>query len=229
MPDDIALTIRRRFPRPDPALLQAFAEAPTGNICDAQGRRGALSHHIKPISRAVKFCGPALVVDAGPRDNLAAWAALDVAEAGDVVVIATTDYQEASVIGDNYVAMARNAGVCAVVTDGVVRDIAGIDEVGLPVRARGLSPNSPWKNGPGTVGLSASIGGIFVHSGDILVGDVDGVVVVPLASAAEVGAALAAVLDKERAAQAAIAGGARAPGWLADAYRDKGVRWLDGE
>ena len=102
------------------------------------------------------------------------------------MVIETGDYEFASVVGDLLLGMARNKGLVACVTDGLVRDIDGIDKVGMPVFARGLSPNSPFKDGPGEIGLSVVIGGLAIHSGDILVGDKNGVAVVPRERAAEV-------------------------------------------
>jgi 4-hydroxy-4-methyl-2-oxoglutarate aldolase len=222
-----ALIIRRNFDRPSAELLQAFAGVPTGNVCDSQGRIGALDYRIKPVSAAVSFCGCALPVDAGPRDNLAAWAALEVARPGDVILIRTGEFCESSVIGDVFAGMARNGGVVAIVTDGVVRDVPGIDAVGIPVFARGVSPNSPWKNGPGRVGLPIAIGGMTVDAGDIVVGDQDGVVVVPRSAAGAVAEALKGVLAKEVTMDKGVKAGLVVPGWLEEARRVKGVTYLD--
>jgi regulator of RNase E activity RraA len=123
--------------------------------------------------------------------------------------------------------MARNGGVAAVVTDGVVRDIPGIDAVGIPVFACGVSPNSPQKNGPGRIGLPIVIGGVAVDAGDIVVGDQDGVVVVPRARAAAVAAALEAVLVKEANMDEAVKAGRVVPAWLEEAKRLKGVTYTD--
>jgi 4-hydroxy-4-methyl-2-oxoglutarate aldolase len=117
--------------------------------------------------------------------------------------------------------------VAAIVTDGVVRDIPGIEAVGIPVFARGVSPNSPWKNGPGRVGLPMTIGGVTVDAGDIVVGDQDGVVIIPRASAAAVAEALAAVLAKEVKMDEGVKAGLAAPGWLEEARRVKGVTYID--
>jgi len=130
---ETALTIKRNFPRAAQELVQKFGNLPTGNVCDAQGRVGALDYRIKPVSETTQFCGTALTVDSGPRDNLAAWAALDIAKPGDVILITTGGHLDSSVAGDLYVGMAKNAGVAAIVTDGVVRDLPGINTVGIPV------------------------------------------------------------------------------------------------
>ena len=98
---------------------------------------------------------------------------------GDVLVISTGDWVGSAVIGDLIVGMFGNAGVAGVVTDGAVRDIVGLEDVGVPIYARALTPNSPQKNGPGEVGLSVSIGGVTVNTGDLIVADRDGVVCLP--------------------------------------------------
>lgn len=214
----------RAFPRPEPGLVAAFADTPTGFVVDAMGRRGALSADIRRLCGSGVFVGTALTVWTVPRDNLAPYAALDAARPGDVLVVTNGGARDASILGDLAIGMARNCGVIAVVTDGLVRDIAGIREVGIPVHAPGLSPNSPFKNGPGEIGGTVSIGGVAVSAGDIVVGDEDGVVVVPLARAAAVRDALAAVRKKEAEMDAAVRGGLRAPAWLADVLAGPGVQ-----
>jgi 4-hydroxy-4-methyl-2-oxoglutarate aldolase len=224
---ETALTIKRNFTRTAQKFVTQFMNLPTGNVCDAQGRVGALDYRIKPVGGVSQFCGTALTVDSGPRDNLAAWAALESARPGDIVLVATGGHLASSVVGDLYVGMAKNAGVAAIVTDGVVRDLPGINAVGIPVFARGICPNSPWKNGPGRVGLPIIIGGVSVNAGDIVVGDQDGVVVVERRTAPAVADALTAVLAKEKKMEAAVKAGMKVPGWLKEAYDAKGVRYLD--
>jgi len=224
---EAALTINRGFDRTAAQLAKQFHQIPTGNICDAQGRAGAIDYRIKPIGRAAGFAGVALTVHAGPRDNLAPWAAMEIASPGDVIMIATGDHTATSVIGDIYVGMAKNAGVTAIVTDGVVRDVPGIEAAGIPVFARGVSPNSPWKNGPGSVGLPVVLGGVIVEAGDIVAGDRDGVVIVSRLRAAAVLEELKTVRKKEEQMEAAVKAGQIVPGWLAETLKTKGVQYLD--
>jgi 4-hydroxy-4-methyl-2-oxoglutarate aldolase len=227
MADPPVLTINRAVRRPDPALVAGFAGAPTGFVADAQGRQGALAHALRPVTRATRFAGPALTVKARPIDNLACWAALEWVKPGDVVVVATGGGEEAAVVGDNFVGMAKNCGAVAVVTDGLVRDVPGLDEIGLPVVARGVTPNSPWKDGPGEIGLAVSLGGVVIRAGDVLVGDGDGVVVVPQETLRKVLDELAAVTLKEGKMEAAIRAGQKVPAWLPETLRAKGVRYID--
>lgn len=225
MASNTVLTIHRTFRRAETALVEKLAGVPTGFAVDALGRSGALDPAIRPLV-AGSFCGTALTVETVPRDNLAPWAALSLARPGDVLVVATGP-GEASVMGDILIGMARNAGIVAVVTDGYVRDIGGLEEVGIPVLARGLSPNSPFKNGPGVVGAPIAIGGRSVAPGDIVLGDRDGAVVVPADKAARVIAALEGVREKERRSDEAVRAGAVRPDWLEARMAQEDVAYVD--
>jgi len=221
------LTIRKDWPRLDRPTLYVFAGTPTGHLVDAMGRQGALHHTIKPVWSGPAFVGNALPVWTSARDNLAPYAALAVARPGDVVLCAIQGYDQGSVMGDVMIGMFRNAGIVAAVTDGLVRDVAGIREVGIPVYATGVSPNSPFKNGPGGVGVPITLGGVIVEPGDLVLGDSEGVVVCPRARVAEVRAALAEVRKKEAAMEAWVRDGVTQPEWLAGALAERGVRYVD--
>ena len=177
------LTIRRRPAAPSAELLRPFLEAPTGWLIDAMSGRGAMDTAIKPLAPEIpamrRFVGPALTCWCGPNDNLALLAAVSLAEPGDVIVAACEGFTGSGMAGDLVVGMTRNRGAAALVTDGMVRDRDGIVAVGLPVFCRGVTPNSCVRSGPGTVGLPVTAGGVPVATGDLLLGDADGVVVVP--------------------------------------------------
>ena len=206
--DPPLLTVRRRFTRPDMALVEALRGVQTGFVVDGMDGSGALHHRIKPIDPALAgFVGVAVTCDCGPADNLAVFAALDIAGPGDVLVCATNAYEGTAVIGDLMAGMARNKGVAALVTDGLVRDQIGLRQVGLPVFAAGVTPNSPARQGPGTAGLPIVVGGVSVASGDVLVGDLDGVVVIPRERLAAVVERLVVIRQKEAALDAAVRGG----------------------
>jgi 4-hydroxy-4-methyl-2-oxoglutarate aldolase len=131
------------------------------------------------------------------------------------------------VTGDLLVGMARNCGAAAIVTDGVVRDVAGILAVGMPVCCAGVSPNSPVRNGPGTVGLPVVVGGVAIASGDIMVGDADGVVVVPQAIAAELVKRLVDIRAAEAMLEAKVKSGLRIPDFIADVLSSPRVEIID--
>lgn len=226
--DPVALTIRRDFPRPDPALVEAFAGAPTGFVTDAFNGRGCMDSRIKPIDPGMTCLGVAVTAYCGPTDNLAAMAILDFVKPGDVIIIATTGDENAAVIGDHWAAYARKIGAAGIVCDGLVRDVDGILGVGIPCFARGHNPNSGFKNGPGEINLGVSCGGVAVQPGDIVVGDRDGIVVVPRAEAARVAENLAAVRAKEAEVEKKIKSGAKLQFWNeATAQARGGVRYVD--
>jgi 4-hydroxy-4-methyl-2-oxoglutarate aldolase len=166
--------------RPPAAAIERLRGASTSFIVDAMGGVGALDWRIKPIVGASLF-GVALTCDCGPGDNLALLAATEQSQPGDVLVAATGAFTGAAVVGDLLLGIARNRGVVGFVTDGLVRDVANLEALNLPVYAAGVTPNSPGKRGPGAVGLPIVCGGLVVSSGDVVIGDSDGVVVVPRA------------------------------------------------
>jgi len=202
--DPPVLTLRRRLERPRPDLVRQLAGVATSHIVDALGGCGALEA-IKPIDPGnASFCGAVLPCETGPSDNLALLAALSFAEPGDVIVAAAAGFTGSAVIGDNVALMARNRGVAAIVTDGMARDSRGIVEAGLPVFARGVTSNSCVRTGPGRVGFPIVAAGVQLQAGDIVVGDCDGVVVIPASEQVSVLARLAKVLAAEQALQARI-------------------------
>lgn len=226
--DPIALTIRRNIARARPELLAQFQNQPTGYVTDAINGKGCLDYRIKPLDSSFSFCGSAITAFCGPMDNLAAMAALDVAKPGDVIVIATKNDETAAVIGDHWAYWAKKVGVVGVVCDGLVRDIVGLLRVGLPVFARGLTPNSGFRNGPGEVNLGLSCGGVTIAPGDIIVADRDGVVSIPLASAEEVAAKLKLVYEKEMAVEDEVKRVSERRFWNEESVRNRGgVRYLD--
>jgi 4-hydroxy-4-methyl-2-oxoglutarate aldolase len=170
--------------RPPAELVERFRGAPTSFVVDAMGGTGALDWRIKPLVGR-SLVGVALTCDCGPVDNLAFMAALAECRPGDVLVVATGGYVGAAVTGDLLIGVAHNRGAAGFVTDGLVRDLDDLETIGLPVFAMGVTPNSPQRRGPGTVGLPVVCGGVTIASGDVVVGDRDGVVVVPRARIAE--------------------------------------------
>jgi 4-hydroxy-4-methyl-2-oxoglutarate aldolase len=203
------LTIHRGFRRPDKALIEAFRGAQTSHLADAMDGRGALDYRIKPLDPSnASFVGPALTAFAYPADIVAMFGALSEAEPGDVIVVANDGYTRTAVFGDIAAGMMKNKGVAAFVTDGLARDKAGIVATRLPVFCQGIQPNSPAMNGPGVVGAPITLGDVHVEPGDVIVGDADGVVVVPAARLRQVLDRLAQVRAAEARTVALIEQGA---------------------
>ena len=202
--DPSRLVIRARFPRLSEAQLAPFRSRTTSFLVDAMNGRGALDHVIKPLDPASRFVGTALTARAGARDNLAALAALDLIEPGDVVIIATQGFTGTATLGDNMAKIAQMRGAVALVTDGMVRDASEIIELGVPCFCQGVTPNSAFPSGPGEVGLPLALGEVAVDAGDLVMGDRDGVVIVPRAQIDAVAAQLELVAAAETALQGRI-------------------------
>jgi 4-hydroxy-4-methyl-2-oxoglutarate aldolase len=203
------------FDRPDPAWVAQLRDTPTGFLVDAMGGSGALDFRMAPaVAEQYAFCGVALTCHTGPADNLALIHALEAVQPGDVIVACTDGYTGCAVTGDLVLGMARNRGAVGFVTDGCVRDRVGLRKVGLPAWAMGVTPNSPHRSGPGTVGHPVSLGSVPVCSGDIIVADLDGVVIVPRARVPQVLARLPAIREAEAKADEAVRQGAIRPGFL---------------
>ncbi len=224
--DPVALTIRRNIERPSKMIMKAFAGMPTGFVTDAYNGKGCLDYAIKPLLPAMNFSGSAITAFCGPMDNLAAMAILDFARKGDVIVIATTGDDTAATIGDLWAFWAKKIGVAAIVCDGLVRDVTGLLKVDIPVFTRGIKPNSAFKNGPGEINTTVTCGGVAISAGDIIVGDRDGVVAVPLAEAAHVVERLELVKKKEADAEAKVKKGVKLKFWDPDALGSR-LHYID--
>ena len=205
--DPPRLVIRATFARLGEAQLAPFRDRTTSFVVDAMNGRGALDHAIKPLDPGSRFIGTALTARAGACDNLAALAALDRIEPGDVLIVATQGFTGTATLGDNMARIAQLRGAVAVVIDGMVRDAAEIVELGLPCFCRGVTPNSAFPSGPGEVGLPLALGEVAVDAGDLVMGDRDGVVVVPRDKIAVVAERLERVAALEAEMHAKVARG----------------------
>ncbi len=169
-----------RIKRADPKLIAALGQLPTSTIHEAQGQVGALAHTVRPIYPGMKCCGSACTVHSHGGDNLMLHKAIYVAEPGDVIIHDGDDWLESNVWGEVMTTGAMQRGVAGFVTSGVVRDIEPIHAKGFPIFSQGVSMKWGHKAALGTINHPIVCGGVAVNPGDIIVGDDDGVVVVPL-------------------------------------------------
>jgi RraA family protein len=192
--------IRRRIERTPAALVEAFRDFDSPTISDLMNRLYTMSPAIRGLSGPeLRVLGPACTVRVFPGDNLMVHKSLDIAAPGDVVVVDAGGSEMNAVLGDIVSTKARHRKLAGFVIDGYVRDIEGIRTLGFPVFARGVTPIGPLHRGPGEVNFPVQCGGIVVHPGDVIVGDPNGVVVIPQASAST----LLERLRQRRAAEAA--------------------------
>ena len=190
---------------------------------------GAMSPEIKPVGDGLdidcRAAGPALTVDCGPADILALLGALGSITQGDIVVSAFHRHQGCAAAGDRVSAMIKNCGGAGLVTDGPVRDYAGIVDVDLPVWCTGLNPGSPFSKGPGSVGFPIQIGGQEVETGDMIVADRDGVVVVPFERIDAVIEMLAKVSQLENELDAELRDGLKIPSAIEELLASDQVKY----
>ena len=226
--DPPLLTVKREWQRPAKARLARLEGVQTGQAVDAMEGRGALDAAIKALDvTCCTILGTAITCETGPNDNLAILAALALAKPGDVLVSATEGFQHSAVFGDNTAIMARNKGLAGVVIDGMMRDLAGLLPVGIPLFCRGITPNSCVRSGPGRVGLPVVVGGVLVHSGDVVIGDRDGIVVIPQGELDRLQPTIDAILKAEVETQKKIRGGFTNLGGIEDLLQSSKVRFVD--
>ena len=186
--DDARTTTRRDIDRVSAAVVAAASGLPTATLHEAGGKIGALPSVIKPVAAAFRCCGPALTVHSPGGDNLWLHRALDIAQPGDVLVVHVSGAYEHGYWGEIMTTMAKARGLAGLVIDGCVRDGVLLEQIGFPVFARGLCIRGTGKDygAIGWLNAPVLIGDVTVSAGDLVVGDADGVVVVPRLRAAEV-------------------------------------------
>ncbi len=225
------LTVKRPSRRPSADQIEAFQGMATSFVVDAMFGAGALSPVIQPLGGGSgpdhAVAGPALTVECGPADILALLGSLTSIQEGDVVVSSFSGHQGCAAAGDRVSAMMKNCGAAGFVTDGPMRDYAGLVEVGLPSWCTGLNPGSPFGKGPGKVGSPIQIGGQSVATGDIVVADRDGVVVVPFDQIDTVIAMLTKVVELEASLDAELQSGMKIPQDVLDLMASDQVKHVD--
>jgi 4-hydroxy-4-methyl-2-oxoglutarate aldolase len=176
----------KEFSRPSPDLLRRLSSVPTGILSDCMNRMQSLDAGIRPLMPRLRVCGPAYTVQSVESNNWGAHQALAMAKAGDVLVLAARGGMHSAVWGHVMTVAAKKLGLAGVVVDGCIRDAAENRSDNLPIFARGICPAGPHKGWPCNLNVPVSCGGVAVLPGDIIVGDDDGVVVVPASRASQV-------------------------------------------
>ena len=187
-------------------LITEFQEVPTTAISDVLNGLNNLDSAIKPLKEDYRFAGPALTVQLPINDNRAVLEAIGAATPGDVLVIDSKGDTYRAIAGDFVVGLMKTMGIRALVVDGVIRDIIAIKELNFPVFSRGTTVASSGKAGVGDINIPISCGGVAVYPGDIIVGDADGVVVIPQNHAKEILTKAKEKMAKDQIREEKIAG-----------------------
>lgn len=188
----------REFERPDPQIIAGLGSLPSSILSDCLDRMNILNPVLRPLVPGSTFAGPAFTVEEVEGGNLMSHLALKYVHPGDVLVIDGKGTTTRACWGGLQTFAASRKGVRAVVIDGAVRDLDDVHKFGVPVYCRGVSPAGPHKGCGGRVNMPVSCGGQVIDPGDVLVGDSDGVVVIPGKMAAVVLAKARAKCDLER-------------------------------
>ena len=180
-------TVNPDIDRPDREVVAAFEGVPSSIASDVTGNvRFAMDSGIKPVYEGADLAGTAVTVKAEPGDNLVIHKAITMAEPGDVLVIDANGYVETGHLGELMCASCKANDLAGIVIDGAIRDRLDIAEMGFPVYARGVHPQGPLKQNAGSINVTVTCGNVAVDPGDVLVGDDEGVTVVPKAEAERV-------------------------------------------
>lgn len=190
--------IRTRWDRVDRAIVEDFAQLSASLVSDVMSRLASGGANLRPMHRGGVLAGSALTVKTRPGDNLMIHKAIEMAEPGDVIVVDAGGDVTNSLMGELMLAHAIKRGVAGFVLNGAIRDAEAFIERNLPVYALGITHRGPYRDGPGEIGLPVNLGGMTVEPGDLVLGDMDGVVSV---GRADLEAVLTAARRKHAAEQ----------------------------
>ena len=185
-------------PRVDDAILSRFAALDVATVHEAMGKRGAMTHEIKPIDHAMKCCGRAITVKCHPGDNIMLIKAVSMAGKNDVIVADMGHIIDNGPFGEVLAVDCLTRGTAGLVVSCGVRDTEALVERSFPVFSAGVSVFGTAKASKGTINHPVVVGGVTVNPGDIVLGDRDGVVVIPFDEAE----AVATAAEKRRAGEA---------------------------
>jgi 4-hydroxy-4-methyl-2-oxoglutarate aldolase len=197
----------RQVRRAPAEAVQALSRFGVATIHEAMGRTGLLAPYLRPIYPGARVCGTAVTALGHPGDNWMLHVAAEMLQPGDVVVHALSSPDDHGFFGELLATSFRARGGLGLIIDAGVRDIAELQAMKFPVWSKSVHAKGTIKAKVGSVNLPVTCAGAQVNPGDVIVGDDDGVVVVPAAKAAEIAQASQAREEKEAATRKRLAAG----------------------
>ncbi len=207
------------------SIVQAFSKLPVANVSDSMARMTAAGPSLRPMHASGGMAGVAITVRSRPGDNLMLHKAIDMAVPGDVIVVDAGGDLSNALMGELMLAYALKKGVAGFVLNCAIRDVDAFVETNLPTYAAGVTHRGPYKDGPGEINGPISLGGMVVEPGDIVIGDADGVLSIPLADAEGILKLTEAKQDAETQLLRAIAEGRNDRSWVDAALRERGCEF----
>lgn len=220
----IGFQILERKRKASAELIKAFTGLPVANVSDSMSRVFSAGPSLRPMHASGALIGVAITVKTRPGDNLMLHKAIDMAEPGDVIVVDAGGDLSNALMGELMLAHAVNRGVAGFVLNGAIRDLDAFVETNLPTFAAGVNHRGPYKDGPGEINVPVSIDGMIIEPGDIVIGDCDGVLAVPLDHAEEILKSTLEKQDKEVKQMAAIKNRTNDRSWVDAALLEKGCK-----
>lgn len=210
----LGLRILKRRRAVAPALIEKFRAIPVANISDCMSRMTAGGPRLRPMHGGGVMAGPAFTVKTRPGDNLMVHKALDIAGAGDIVVVDAGGDLTNSIIGELMVAYAAKKRIGGIVINGSIRDSGALRDGSFPVYAAGVSHRGPYKDGPGEINVAIAIDGMVIEPGDLVIGDDDGLLCIPFADAEAIYKKAYAKNESEKVTVAEIEAGKQDRSWV---------------
>ncbi len=218
----IGFKINTRARKASEELLQSYKGLPVANVSDSMNRLFAAGPTLRPMHTSGTLTGSAITVKTRPGDNLMLHKAIDMAVPGDVIVVDGGGEVSNALMGELMLAYAIKKGVVGFVINGAIRDLDAFRSVNLPTFAAGVTHRGPFKDGPGEINVPISIDGMVINPGDIIIGDSDGVLSVPLDDAEWILESTLLKQDKEVKQMAAISEGTNDRTWVDKTLESKG-------
>jgi|SRR5579871_411595 len=221
--------IVRSIPRPDADSVKVLGELGVATVHEAQGRTGLMKPYLRPIYPSAKVAGPAVTVSCQAGDNIMIHAAVEVCKPGDVLVVTCTSDSTDGMFGELLATSLVAHGVLGLIIDAGCRDVSELTAMDFPVWAKAIHAQGTVKASPGSVNIPVVCAGAAVNPGDVIIGDMDGVVVVPRQDAKEVLKASQARIAKEEKAREKLRGGEVGLDFygLRSKLKELGVEWVD--
>jgi regulator of RNase E activity RraA len=217
------LMIGPAFERPSTDLIEAYRYLPVATISDVLGPGHVMHSSVRALRPGMRLLGAAYTLKLPPADNLGMHVAVREAKVGDVIVAEQSGGALGAPVGEIMAMAAMHKGLAGIVLNGAVRDAEKLRTEPWPVFATCIYAQQCRKDGPAWLQTTIDCAGVTVHPGDLIVGDDDGVVVVPFSSVATVAQEVVKKMEKESLRIASIAQGFISPAWLDAAIERAGL------